>query len=90
MDRQKLNEKFGVTEEQLDAWAREYEDGTWKGQLGEITPGRPKLYHEDLETISFRLPKSRITAIEAVISRKGESRSEFLREAVDLALLANS
>ena len=85
-----LNKKFGVTEEQLDAWAKEYEDGSWKGHLGEITPGRPKLYSEDLETISFRLPKSRVKAIEVVIKKTGGSRSEFLREAVDMALLAKS
>ena len=90
MDREKLNKEFGVTEEQLDAWAEEYENGTWKGHLGEITPGRPRLYNEDLETISFRLPRSRINAIDAVIARKGGSRSDFLREAVDRELLANS
>ncbi|HBT95613.1 MAG TPA: toxin-antitoxin system antitoxin subunit [Coriobacteriia bacterium] len=90
MDRQKLSEKFNVTEEQLDAWAKEYEEGTWKGRLGEVTMGRPRIYDEDLETISFRLPVSRINAIEAVTTRKGKSRSEFLREAVDMALIASA
>ena len=90
MDREELNKKFGVTEEQLNAWAEEYENGSWKGSLGEITPGRPRLYAEELETISFRLPKSRVVAIEAVIARKGGSRSEFLRSAVDYALLMSS
>ncbi|MDR1421805.1 MAG: ribbon-helix-helix domain-containing protein [Coriobacteriales bacterium] len=49
-------------------------------------PGRPRLYDDDLETISFKLPKSRIREIDLVIKQKGESRSEFLRDAVERAL----
>lgn len=76
-----------MTDEAWDALAKEYEDGTWSG-VGEITPGRPRLYDEDMETVSFRLPRSRIAAIEAVTARRGESKSEFYRKAVDRQLLA--
>ena len=75
-----------ITDEHFDAMAEEYEAGTWGG-IGEITMGRPKLYDEDLETVSFRLPKSRIAAVEAVAKRRGESKSDFYRKAVDRALL---
>ncbi len=75
-----------ITDDQFDAMAEEYENGTWSG-IGEVTMGRPKLYDEDLETVSFRLPKSRIAAVEAVAKRRGESKSDFYREAVDRALL---
>lgn len=75
-----------ITDERFDAMAEEYEAGTWGG-IGEITTGRPKLYDEDLETVSFRLPKSRIAAVEAVAKRRGESKSDFYRKAVDRALL---
>lgn len=75
-----------ITDERFDAMAEEYEAGTWGG-IGEITMGRPKLYDEDLETVSFRLPKSRIAAVEAVAKRRGESKSDFYRKAVDRALL---
>ena len=71
----------------LNAMAKEYEDGTWSG-VGEVTMGRPKLYDEDMETVSFRLPRSRIAVIEAVTKRKGMSKSEFYRQAVDRELLA--
>ena len=83
-----LKDKNGkaVTDERFDAMAEEYETGTWHG-IGEITMGRPKLYDEDLETVSFRLPKSRIAAVEAVARRRGESKSDFYRRAVDRALL---
>ena len=40
-----------------------------------------------METVSFRLPKSRIAAVEAVAKRRGESKSDFYRKAVDRALL---
>ncbi len=50
--------------------------------------GRPRVYDEDMETVSFRLPRSRIFAIGAVAESRGESRSEFIREAIDAALLA--
>ena len=77
-----------LTDELLDQWAKEYEDGTWEGHLGEVTYGRPKLYDEDMETISFRLPESRIKAVEVVAAREGKTKSEFFREAIDQALLA--
>lgn len=71
----------------LDAMAKEYEDETWSG-AGEVSPGRPRLYDEDMETVSFRLPRSRISAIEAVTKKSGMSKSEFYRRAVDRELIA--
>ncbi len=79
--------KEKMAPETWDEWAREYEDGTWNG-VGKVSHGRPKLYEEDMETVSFRLPRSRIAAIEAVTARRGESKSEFYRKAVDRQLLA--
>lgn len=76
-----------LTDELLDKLAEEYESGAWKGDLGEVTRGRPKLCEEELETVSFRLPKSRIAAIEAVAKKRGQSKSEFLRQAVDRNLI---
>ena len=78
-----------LTDDMLDSMAREYEEGTWSGH-GEISPGRPRLYDEDMETVSFRLPRSRIEAIEALAKRTGESKSAFFREAIDQALLAKA
>jgi hypothetical protein len=50
--------------------------------------GRPRLYEDDeLETVTFRLPKSRIRAISAMIEKNGETRSQFLRKAVEKALI---
>ena len=90
MNREEINKLFGVTDEQLDHMAAEYESGEWQGSVGPIVPGRPRLYDEELETISFRLPKSRVNAIDAKTKRNGETRSQFLRQAVDNALLADA
>ena len=38
-------------------------------------------------TVSFRLPCSRIRAVEAAAKRQGESKSDFFRRAIDRELL---
>jgi hypothetical protein len=81
-----------VSDEWMDAIADGAESDNLLGDVIEthIGAGRPRLYDDDdLETVSFRLPKSRIHAIESAIKCKGESRSDFLREAVDKALAAS-
>lgn len=72
-----------LTDELLDEMAKEYEAGTWEGPLGEVVMGRPRLFDEELETVSFRLPKSRVDALEAAAKRRGETKSDLFREAVD-------
>ena len=88
MNRDQMNAAFGVTDEQLDSLAADYEAGDWKGRLGPVVQGRPRLYEEERRTISFRIPASRLQAIDAHAERHGKSRSEFLRQAIDDALLA--
>ena len=75
-----------LTDEMLDKRAEEYEDGTWSGH-GEVAMGRPRLYDEDMGTVSFRLPCSRIRAVEAAAKRQGESKSDIFRRALDRELL---
>ena len=75
-----------LTDEMLDKRAEEYEDGTWSGH-GEVAMGRPRLYDEDMGTVSFRLPCSRIRAVEAAAKQQGESKSDFFRRAIDRELL---
>lgn len=75
-----------LTDEMLDKRAEEYEGGTWSGH-GEVAMGRPRLYDEDMGTVSFRLPCSRIRAVEAAAKRQGESKSDFFRRAIDRELL---
>ncbi|RSX51769.1 toxin-antitoxin system antitoxin subunit [Bifidobacterium goeldii] len=39
MNREEINKMFGVTDEQLDRMAAEYESGDWEGVVGPIVPG---------------------------------------------------
>ena len=87
MNREELNKKFGVTDEQLEQWAAEYENDTWDASsLGKVIMGRPSIANEEVRPITFRLPLSKIAAIDLHARRKGETRSEFLRDAVEDAL----
>jgi metal-responsive CopG/Arc/MetJ family transcriptional regulator len=46
------------------------------------------VFDEELETISFRIPKSRVEEIDRSARERGESRSQFLRRTIDQALPA--
>jgi predicted DNA binding CopG/RHH family protein len=84
MKKGELHKKFGVTDERLDAWAAEYENESWEGmKFGKIIQGRPRLYNEELKTITVKVPASRIAAIQDAANKSGMSRSEFLRQAID-------
>jgi len=85
MDAKELEEMFGITAIEIKERAKAYESGEWPPGKTTII-GRPPLYDDELESVTFRLPKSRIRAIEELITQKGETRSEFLRKAVDKAL----
>ena len=76
-----------LSDADFDAMAVEYEAGTWTEPVGNASPGRPKLYEEDMETVSFRLPRSRVDAVEAAAKRRGISKSESYRRAIDRELL---
>jgi len=78
-----------LTEQMMDRLAHEWESDTWKGRLTEITVGRPRIMGEELVNVTFRIPKSRLSILEAVAKSNGETRSEYLRKAVDKALVAD-
>ena len=88
MNREDINKKFGVTEEQLNTWAEEYENDTWDASnLGKIIMGRPSIANEEVRPITFRLPLSKIIAVDKKAAERGETRSEFLRDAIYQALM---
>ena len=83
MNRERINNKFGVTKEQLDYEAKEYEDGTWDAPLGKLMVGRPSIANEEVKPITIRLPVSKIAAIDKTASKCGSTRSAVIRKAVD-------
>lgn len=86
-----LREHFGVTGEQLDAWADEYESDDWSHMaFGEIIQGRPRLANEPLDTIAIKIPRSRSNAIKRIQEETGITRSAFIRQAIEHELVSMS
>ena len=75
-----------LTDEMLDKMAKRYEDGTWSGKMGKLVVGRPSLADEDVKSISFRLPVSKISIMDARAANRGETRSEFIRSVIETEL----
>ena len=89
MNREELHEKFGVTSEQLDTWADEYESEDWSHmRFGEVTIGRPRIADEPLDSITVKVPHSRAVAMKRVQQEKGITKSDFVRRAIDRELMA--
>lgn len=89
MSNDELHERFGVTGEQLDAWADEYENADWSQmRFGEVIKGRPKISDEPLDSITVRIPHSRIVAMSRVQKERGITKSEFVRDAIDNELMS--
>jgi hypothetical protein len=90
MDRADMNKRLGMSEKQLDTLAEEYENDTWdSSHLGKVIVGRPSISNEEVRPVTFKLPVSRISAMDTISRQRGETRSEFLRDAVEKALLAD-
>lgn len=59
MDRNKTYKKFGVSEDQLDAWAEEYETDAWDAPLGKVVMGRPSIAAEEVSPLRSGYPYQR-------------------------------
>ncbi len=81
MAQYKLANGYVLTDEEIEARAREWEDGTWKGELVEIRAGRPRLSDEPNANLSFKCPVSGAQIIEKAATIVGMGKSAFLREA---------
>ncbi len=87
MDRAKLNKKFGVSDFEVDNWAKEYESTDWsKMEFGKPLTGRPRIYEEPMERISVTLPRGAIVAMKQYCDTQDISRSELVRRAVSREL----
>lgn len=75
-----------LTDELLDEWGEACERGEYPGTPGEIVVGRPRISTEDLATVTFKLPKSQVGALDDIAKRAGETRSQYLRALVAEAI----
>ena len=71
-----------VTDEMLDKWADAFEQGKWPDGKTVIL-GRPRLATEEIQSVTIKLPKSKVLALEEKAERMGYNRSEAVREAID-------
>jgi len=71
-----------VTDGMLDKWADTFERGEWpEGKT--VILGRPRLATEEVQSVTVKLPRSKVIALEEKASQMGCNRSEALREAID-------
>ena len=77
----KLANGYVLTDEEIETRAKEWEDGTWKGELVELRAGRPRLSPEPNANLSFKCPQSGADMIEKAAEISGVKKSAFMREA---------
>lgn len=87
MNDKELCEMFGLTLEEVEREVDAVESGDLSAyDFSKLTMGRP-MEKEPMEMISTPVPHSRILAIKRVTEKRGESRAEFVRRAIDHELL---
>ena len=79
-----IEERFGITSEQLDKWERDVENGIFHGEpRGEVVRGRPLMFGEKTKQVGFKEPLAKIEAIDRRAAQLGMKRSDYLRHLVD-------
>ena len=85
----KLADGTILTEAMMDEIAEQMEKGIIPGKPGRILiapPGRPRISDEELVSLAFKVPRSQREAIDCAAAERNQTRSEFLRAAVEAAL----
>ena len=80
---------YTPTDEDFERMAKETERGEYPGTPGAwvVRPqGRPPLADEELVTIAFKVPRSQRDALDRKAASRNETRSQFMRDALDKAL----
>lgn len=80
---------FVLTEDMIEELASQAERGEYPGKPGRIVvapPGRPKLCDEELVTVAFKVPRSYRDRMDERAAMRHETRSQFLRHALEAAL----
>lgn len=84
MNRDEINRKLGLSEEELVTRAQQFESDTWKREeFGNPITGRPLAFGEPMRPVTFKEPLSIIAAMDAKAHAAGISRSDYLRRLVE-------
>lgn len=88
MNDKQLMAEFGLTEDEVDQIVSKVESGDLSDfDTSRVMEGRP-MEREPMETISLKIPRSRVKAVNRMAKEAGISRSEFVRRAIDNELIA--
>ena len=73
-----------ISDEQIEEWAEACERGEYPGKpSGEILVGRPLMFDEEMRPVTFKLPLSKVQAVNERAAELDLSRSDYLRQLVD-------
>lgn len=76
-----------VTEEMVDGWCAAYEAGRLPDGYafdGPVRSGRPRLFSDDMATMTVRIPASQKDALAREAAERGMSFSGYVREVLAL------
>ena len=91
MEREELNELLGMSEQEQDAAALEYENDTWdSSHLGRVSTGRPSLFGAPMKSVTFKEAEPVIVQIDARAASLRMTRSEYIRGLIQKDLASAS
>lgn len=89
MTAEEIEERFGVSQAQVEEWAAPYERGEIPGEpAGPVIYGRPLKFGEPLQTITFKDTRQHVDAMDARADELGFKRSDYLRWLISQDLAA--
>lgn len=84
MEREEMNVLLGMTEDEMDAIAAEYESDNWDASsLGKVAMGRPTLYDQPMRSVTFKEYAPTVVKIDLRAESLGMSRSDYIRGLID-------
>ncbi len=86
-----LENMFGVSADQIEEWDAMASSGVMPGApAGEVVrgPGRPQMFGEEMVTVTFKMPKSQLAAMDVQARSLNKGRSDYLRGLVEKELAA--
>lgn len=71
------------TDDDVDKWARQTEDGYTGGHLGPSRPGRPISVGEQARPFTLRLDNARRAKLDQTAHERGTTVSQLVRDLID-------
>ena len=72
-----------ISDEMMEQIADAFERGELPGAKSRVVVGRPLMFGEELQTVTFKVPVRKVEAIDRRAAILDVSRSDYLRRLVD-------